>query len=105
MRSALCVVSLMICLELSLTCICAFFWVCFFPPRLQGAWRWLYKVSQQYTEGLKGLEGHDGCEEEQQQLSAIMSQIQAALQATGEKLEEGPAMLSYPGLSIQLSLI
>lgn len=89
----------MIDLELSLT------GICLFPPRLQGAWRWLYKVSQQYTEGLKGLEGHDGCEEEQQQLSAIMSQIQAALQATGEKLEEGPALLSYPGLSIQLSLI
>lgn len=77
----------------------------FFSPRLQGAWQWLYKVSQQYMEGLKGLEGHDGWEEEQQQLSAIMSQIQAALQATGGKLEEGPVLLSHPGLSIQLSLI
>lgn len=56
-------------------------------------------------ERLKGLESHDGCEEEQQQISAIMSQIQAALQATGEKLEEGPALQGYPGLSIQLSPI
>lgn len=95
----------MIDLELILTCICAFFPFAFLLPRLQGAWRWLYKVSQHYMEGLKGLEGHDGFDEEQQRLSAIISQIQAALQAAGEKLEEGPALLSYPGLSIQLSLM
>lgn len=79
------------------------FFFLIFSPRLQGVWRWLYKVSQQYMEGLKGLDGHDGFEEEQQQMSAILSQIQAALQATGEKLEDGPALLGYPGLSIQLS--
>lgn len=54
-------------------------------------------------EGLKSLEGHDGCEEEQQQMTAIMSQIQAALQATGQKLEEGPALQAYPGLTVQFS--
>lgn len=78
--------------------------VCF-CPRLQGAWEWLYKLIQQYIEELRSLEGHDGWEEEQQQSFAIMSQIQAALQATGKKLEEGPVLLSYPGLSIQLSLM
>lgn len=56
-------------------------------------------------EGLKGLEGHDGCEEEQQQMASIMSQIQAAMQATREKLEEGPALQGYPGVGIHISLI
>ena len=46
---------------------------------------------------LKSFEGCDGLEEEQHQLSVIMSQIQTALQATGEKLEEAPTLLSYPG--------
>lgn len=57
----------------------------------------MYQITQQYMEELKSLKGCDGWEEEQQQLSFIMSQIQTALQATGERLEEGPAPLSYPG--------
>ncbi|XP_034064419.1 ciliogenesis and planar polarity effector 1 isoform X2 [Gymnodraco acuticeps] len=65
--------------------------------RLFGVWQWVYKISQQYTEELKSCEGWDGWEEEQQQLSVIMSRIQTALQATGERLEEGPALLSYTG--------
>lgn len=48
-------------------------------------------------EELKTLKDCDGWEEEQQQLALIMSQIQAAIQAAGGKLEEGPALLSYPG--------
>ncbi|XP_032394686.1 ciliogenesis and planar polarity effector 1 isoform X3 [Etheostoma spectabile] len=65
--------------------------------RLLGVWQWVYKVTQQYMEELKNFKGCDGWEEEQQQVSVIMSQIQTALQATGERLEEGPALLSYPG--------
>lgn len=61
-------------------------------------WQWVYEITQQYMEELKGFERYDGWEEEQQQLSLIMTQIQTALQATGERLEEGPALLSYPGL-------
>lgn len=49
-------------------------------------------------EELKSFKGCDGWEEEQQQISVIMSQIQTALQATGERLEEGPVLLSYPGM-------
>lgn len=48
-------------------------------------------------EELKNLNDCDGWEEEQHQLTVIMSQIQGAIQATGVKLEEGPALLSYPG--------
>ncbi|KAM8743852.1 ciliogenesis and planar polarity effector 1 isoform 3-T4 [Acanthopagrus schlegelii] len=65
--------------------------------RLFGVWKWVYKVTQQYMEELKSFKGCDGWEEEQQQVSVIMSQIQTALQATGERLEEGPVLLSYPG--------
>ncbi|XP_022617819.1 protein JBTS17 [Seriola dumerili] len=65
--------------------------------RLFGVWQWVYQVTQQYLEELNSFKGCDGWEEEQQQLSFIMSQIQTALQATGERLEEGPALLSYPG--------
>lgn len=63
-----------------------------------GVWQRFYEITQQYMEELKGFKGCDGLEEEEQQLSVIMSQIQTALQATGERLEEGPALLSYPGL-------
>lgn len=49
-------------------------------------------------EELISFKGCDGWEEEQQELFAIMSQIQTALQATGDRLEEGPTLLSYPGL-------
>lgn len=66
--------------------------------RLLGAWQWVYIITQQYMEELKSFKGCDGWEEEQEQLSVIMSQIQTALQATGERLEEGPALLSYPGV-------
>lgn len=48
-------------------------------------------------EELKNLKDCEGWEEEQHQLTVIMSQIQGAIQATGVKLEEGPALLSYPG--------
>ncbi|XP_070707145.1 ciliogenesis and planar polarity effector 1 [Pempheris klunzingeri] len=65
--------------------------------RLFGVWQWVYKITQQYTEELRSFKSCDGWEEEQQQLSVIMSQIQTALQATGGRLEEGPALLSYPG--------
>ncbi|XP_019938136.2 ciliogenesis and planar polarity effector 1 [Paralichthys olivaceus] len=65
--------------------------------RLFGVWQWVYKVTQKYLEQLKNFEGCDGWEEEQQQLTFLMSQIQTALQATGEKLEQGPALMSYPG--------
>ncbi|XP_078126837.1 ciliogenesis and planar polarity effector 1 isoform X7 [Sander vitreus] len=65
--------------------------------RLLGVWQWVYKVTQQYMEELKSFKGCDGWEEEQQQVSVIMSQIQTALQATGERLEEGPVLLSCPG--------
>ncbi|XP_029300430.1 LOW QUALITY PROTEIN: ciliogenesis and planar polarity effector 1 [Cottoperca gobio] len=65
--------------------------------RLLGVWQWVYKITQQYMEELKGFKGCDGWEEEQQQLSVIMSRIQTALQATGERLEERLTLLSYPG--------
>nr|XP_020474269.1 protein JBTS17 isoform X2 [Monopterus albus] len=65
--------------------------------RLFGAWQWLYKITQQYMEELKIFKSYDGWEEEQQRVSVIMSQIQTALQAAGGRLEEGPALLSYPG--------
>ncbi|XP_030599039.1 ciliogenesis and planar polarity effector 1 isoform X3 [Archocentrus centrarchus] len=65
--------------------------------RLLGVWQLVYSVTQQYKEELKRFKGCDGWDEEEQHLSAIMSQIQTALQATGERLEEGPALLSYPG--------
>ncbi|XP_062290536.1 ciliogenesis and planar polarity effector 1 [Scomber scombrus] len=65
--------------------------------RMFGVWQRFYEITQQYMEELKGFKGCDGWEEEEQQLSVIMSQIQTALQATGERLEEGPALLSYPG--------
>lgn len=46
---------------------------------------------------LKSLKDYGGWEEEQHQLTVIMSQIQVGIQATGVRLEEGPALLSYPG--------
>ncbi|XP_037341338.2 ciliogenesis and planar polarity effector 1 [Pungitius pungitius] len=70
--------------------------------RLLRVWQWVYKITQQYTDDLKSFKGCDGWEEEQQKLSVIMSQIQTALQATGERLEEGPALLSYQGESLFL---
>ncbi|XP_029025275.1 ciliogenesis and planar polarity effector 1 [Betta splendens] len=65
--------------------------------RLFGVWQWLYKITQQYIEELTFFKGCNGWEEEQQQLLEIMSQIQTALQATGEKLDQGPTLLDYPG--------
>lgn len=61
-------------------------------------WQLVYSVTQQYKEELERFKGCDGWDEEEQHLSAIMSQIQTALQATGERLEEGPTLLSYPGM-------
>ncbi|XP_068191690.1 ciliogenesis and planar polarity effector 1 [Antennarius striatus] len=65
--------------------------------RLLGVWQWIYKITQQCMEELKNFKDSDSWEEEQQQLSDIMFQIQTALQATGERLEEGPALLNYTG--------
>ncbi|XP_026029615.1 ciliogenesis and planar polarity effector 1 isoform X4 [Astatotilapia calliptera] len=65
--------------------------------RLLGVWQLVYRVTQQYKEELKRFKGYDGWDEEDQHLSVIMSQIQTALQGIGERLEEGPALLSYPG--------
>ncbi|XP_054613801.1 ciliogenesis and planar polarity effector 1 isoform X2 [Dunckerocampus dactyliophorus] len=62
--------------------------------RLVGVWQWVYKVTRQYQEE---VQDGNGCEDEQEQLSVIMSDIQTALQATGEQLEEGPALLNYTG--------
>ncbi|KAM8829024.1 ciliogenesis and planar polarity effector 1 [Spinachia spinachia] len=71
--------------------------------RLLRVWQWVYQITQQYMDDLKSFEGCDGWEEEEQQkLSVIRSQIQTALQATGERLEEGPALLSYQGESLFL---
>nr|XP_040053253.1 ciliogenesis and planar polarity effector 1 isoform X3 [Gasterosteus aculeatus aculeatus] len=70
--------------------------------RLLKVWQWVYTITQQYTDDLKSFKGADGWEEEQQKLSVIMSQIQTALQATGERLEEGPALLIYQGESLFL---
>lgn len=61
-------------------------------------WQLVYRVTQQYKEELKRFKGYDGWDEEDQHLSVIMSQIQTALQGIGERLEEGPALLSYPGM-------
>ncbi|CAN9504264.1 unnamed protein product [Ophioblennius macclurei] len=65
--------------------------------RLLGAYQMMYNVTKQYMQELKNFTGFDGCEEEEQQVTVIMSQIQTALQATGEKLEGSPALLSHPG--------
>lgn len=73
-------------------------WFSPFAARLFGVWQWVYQITQQYIEELENFKGYDGFEEEQQQLCLIMSQIQTALQATGERLEDGPTLLSYPGL-------
>lgn len=73
--------------------------------RLIGVWQWVYKVTQQYIEELKVFKGCDGWKEEQEQLSVIMCQIQTALQATGEKLDQGPKLLDYPGVKQTITLI
>ncbi|XP_041826553.1 ciliogenesis and planar polarity effector 1 isoform X3 [Melanotaenia boesemani] len=65
--------------------------------RLLRVWQLVYNITQQYAEELKRFKGCDGWEDEEHQLSVIMSQIQTALQATGEMLEEGPELRSYPG--------
>lgn len=68
-----------------------------FLDRLLGAWQLVYDVVQRYAEELKRFKDCDGLEEEEQKLSVITSQIQTALQATGENLEEGRSLLSYQG--------
>lgn len=57
----------------------------------------MYRVTQEYLEELRNLEDCEGWEEEQHQLTGIMSQIQVAIQATGATLKEGPALLTCPG--------
>lgn len=71
------------------------FCLCF---RLLGVWQLVYNIAQQYAEELKRFKGCDGWEEEDQMLSVIVSQIQTALQATGQNLEEGSSLLSHAGL-------
>lgn len=70
-------------------------WIVFF--RLLGVWQWVYRITLEYMEELKNRKDCDRWEEEQHQLTGIMAQIQVAIQETGVKLEEGPALLSYPG--------
>ncbi|XP_061731707.1 ciliogenesis and planar polarity effector 1 isoform X1 [Nerophis ophidion] len=65
--------------------------------RLAGVWKWVYKVSRQYQEEIRGFKDGSGWEAEDEQLSVIISEIQRALQATGERLEEGPTLLNYTG--------
>ncbi|XP_074546537.1 ciliogenesis and planar polarity effector 1 isoform X2 [Halichoeres trimaculatus] len=65
--------------------------------RLLGVWQWVYEITQQYVQDLKTFQGCDGWDEELHRVSVIMSQIQIAVQSSGEKLEEGPTLLSYPG--------
>lgn len=60
-------------------------------------WQWVYRVTQEYLEELRNLKDWEGGEEEQHQLTGIMSQIQVAIQATGATLEEGPVLLTCPG--------
>ncbi|XP_024236537.1 ciliogenesis and planar polarity effector 1 isoform X3 [Oncorhynchus tshawytscha] len=65
--------------------------------RLRGAWRAVYRHTLQYWEELKYRRSGTGWEEEQGRVSVILSQIQTALQGMGERLEEGPTLLSYTG--------
>lgn len=65
--------------------------------RLLGVWQLVYHVTQKYAEELKMFKGCDGWDEEEQMVSVIMSQIQTALQSTGESLEEGPSLLRSSG--------
>lgn len=82
-------------LQLSHSLTTVVFSLCF---RLLGVWQLVYNITQQYAEELQRFKGCDGWEEEDQMLSVIMSQIQTALQATGQSLEEGHSLLSYSGL-------
>ncbi|XP_056875211.1 ciliogenesis and planar polarity effector 1 isoform X3 [Takifugu flavidus] len=70
--------------------------------RLLGVWQWVYRVTQEYVEELRNLKDCEGWEEEQHQLTGIMSQIQVAIQATGATLEEGPVLLTCPGEQLYL---
>nr|XP_057917617.1 ciliogenesis and planar polarity effector 1 isoform X2 [Doryrhamphus excisus] len=62
--------------------------------RLVGVWHWVYSITRQYQEEVR--DGNSFGEDEEQ-LSVIMSEIQTALQAAGERLEEGPSLLNYTG--------
>ncbi|XP_028317922.1 ciliogenesis and planar polarity effector 1 isoform X2 [Gouania willdenowi] len=65
--------------------------------RLLGVYQMVYHVTKQYVEELKSFKEWEGWEEEVQQMSVITSQIQSAVQATGERLEGGPVLLSHQG--------
>ncbi|KAM6986487.1 ciliogenesis and planar polarity effector 1 [Aplochiton taeniatus] len=69
--------------------------------RLVGVWRGVYRFTQRSLEQLRGLgEGRgweEDQEEEERQLSVLLSQIQGALQDAGGRLDDGPTLLSYPG--------
>lgn len=58
----------------------------------------MYDVIQKYADELKAVQSCNGLEEEKQKLAVIMSQVQSSMQETGEKLEEGPALLNCQGL-------
>ncbi|KAK7898647.1 hypothetical protein WMY93_019500 [Mugilogobius chulae] len=73
--------------------------------RLHDVWRWMYTVTQKYMEELEHFKGCDNWEGEKQQLVIIMCKIQAALQASGEPLEERNTLLNYTGmLKINLNM-
>lgn len=57
----------------------------------------MYRHTLQYWEELKYRRSGTDWEEEQGRVSVILSQIQTALQGMGERLEEGPTLLSYTG--------
>lgn len=61
-------------------------------------WQLLYDVIQKYAEELNTIQSCNGLEEERQRLALLMSQVQTSLQATGEKLGDGPALLNCQGL-------
>ncbi|XP_020563328.1 protein JBTS17 isoform X3 [Oryzias latipes] len=71
--------------------------------RLLGVWQLLYDVIQKYAEELNTIQSCNGLEEEKQRLALIMSQVQTSLQATGEKLGDGPALLNCQGEHLFLS--
>ncbi|KAM9306622.1 LOW QUALITY PROTEIN: ciliogenesis and planar polarity effector 1 [Pholidichthys leucotaenia] len=71
--------------------------------RLLGVWRLLYNTAWRYTEELQAFRGCDGWKEEEQEVSVVLAQIQTALQAAGEKLNQGPHLLPHPGENLFLT--
>ncbi|XP_077479688.1 ciliogenesis and planar polarity effector 1 [Stigmatopora argus] len=63
--------------------------------RLFGVWQSVYEFALTYKEGLKEDEEAEGGDEDS--LLVIMSDIQSALQETGENLGDGPTLLNHRG--------